>query len=110
MAVLPVGYADGYDRGLGNRAWVLVRGRRARLMGRVCMNLIMVDVTDIPGVRLEDEVVLLGRSGEEEITAETMADWAGTINYEVVTRISPHLTRKVVGRGDASGSESRDVP
>lgn len=101
MAVLPVGYADGYDRALGNRAWVLVRGRRAHLMGRVCMNLIMVDVTDVPGVSLEDEVVLLGRSGDEEITAETMADWAGTINYEVVTRISPLLTRKVVGsRGE----------
>lgn len=98
MAVLPVGYADGYDRSLGNRAWVLVHGRRAHLMGRVCMNLIMVDVTDIPGVRLEDEVVLLGRSGDEEISAETMAEWAGTINYEVVTRISPLLTRRVVRR------------
>ena len=96
MAVLPVGYADGYDRSLGNRGWVLVRGRRAHLMGRVCMNLIMVDVTDIPGVELEDEVVLLGQSGEEEISAETMAEWAGTINYEIVTRISPLLTRKVV--------------
>jgi alanine racemase len=98
MAVLPVGYADGYDRSLGNRGWVLVRGRRAHLMGRVCMNLIMVDVTDVPGVRLEDEVVLLGRSGDEEISAETMAGWAGTINYEIVTRISPLLTRTIVRR------------
>jgi alanine racemase len=56
----------------------------------------MVDLTDVPGARLEDEVVLLGRSGEEAISAETMAEWAGTINYEIVSRISPLLPRKVV--------------
>jgi alanine racemase len=60
------------------------------------MNLCMVDLTDVPGARLEDEVVLLGRSGEEAISAETMAEWSGTINYEVVSRISPLLPRKVV--------------
>jgi alanine racemase len=96
LGVLPVGYADGYDRALGNRAHVLVRGRRAPVIGRICMNLCMVDLTDVPGAKLEDEVVLLGKSGEERITAETMAEWAGTINYEVVTRISPLLPRKVV--------------
>jgi alanine racemase len=96
LGVLPVGYADGYDRALGNRAHVLVRGRRAPVIGRICMNLCMVDLTDVPGARLEDEVVLLGSSGEERISAETMAEWAGTINYEVVTRISPLLPRRVV--------------
>jgi alanine racemase len=96
LGVLPVGYADGYDRALGNRAHVLVRGRRAAVMGRICMNLCMIDLTDVPGVKLEDEVVLLGSSGDERISAETMAEWAGTINYEVVTRISPLLPRKVV--------------
>ncbi len=100
LAVLPVGYADGYDRGLGNNAYVLVRGKRAPVVGRVCMNLTMVDVSDIPGVQLEEEVVLLGRDGEERISAETMADWAGTINYEVVTRISPFLQRRVTGAKD----------
>jgi alanine racemase len=60
------------------------------------MNLCMVDLTDVAGAKLEDEVVLLGRSGEERISAETMGEWAGTINYEVVTRISPLLPRKVV--------------
>jgi alanine racemase len=95
LGVLPVGYADGYDRSLGNRAHVLVRGRRAPVLGRICMNLSMVDVTDIPAAALEDEVVLLGRSGDERISAETMAEWAGTINYEVVTRISPLLPRVV---------------
>ena len=97
VGVLPVGYSDGYDRALGNRAHVLVRGRRAPVIGRICMNLTMVDLTDVPGPRLEEEVVLLGPSGEERITAETMAEWAGTINYEVVARISPLLPRKIAG-------------
>jgi alanine racemase len=96
LGVLPVGYADGYDRALGNRAHVLVRGRRAPVIGRICMNLCMVDLTDVAGARLEDEVVLLGRSGEERISAETMAEWAGTINYEIVARISPLLPRRIV--------------
>jgi alanine racemase len=69
LGVLPVGYADGYDRALGNTAHVLVHGRRAAVVGRVCMNLTMVDLTDIPQARLEDEVVLLGRDGEERISA-----------------------------------------
>ena len=96
LGVLPIGYADGYDRALGNRAYVLVRGRRAPVIGRICMNLCMVDLTDVPGARLEDEVVLLGRSGDEQISAETMAEWAGTINYEIVARISPLLPRRIV--------------
>jgi alanine racemase len=96
LGVLPVGYADGYDRKMGNTAYVLVKGRRAPVIGRVCMNLCMIDVTDIPGVKLEDEVVLLGKSGPEAITAETMAGWASTINYEIVTRINPSLERRVV--------------
>jgi alanine racemase len=96
LGVLPTGYADGYDRALGNRAHVLVRGRRAPIIGRICMNLCMIDLTDIPGVRLEEDVVLLGHSGGEQISAETMAEWAGTINYEVVARISPLLPRRIV--------------
>ncbi len=96
LGVLPVGYADGYDRALGNRAHVLVRGRRAPVIGRICMNLCMIDLTDVPQARLEDEVVLLGKSGDERISAETLGEWAGTINYEVIARISPLLPRKVV--------------
>jgi alanine racemase len=96
MAVLPVGYADGYDRSLGNKAHVLANGKRAAVIGRVCMNHTMIDVTDIDGLSLEDEVVLLGSSGNEVITAETMAAWAGTINYEIVSRISPLLERRVL--------------
>ncbi|MFN2169260.1 MAG: alanine racemase, partial [Anaerolineae bacterium] len=97
LGVLPVGYADGLERALGNTAHVLVRGRRAPVIGRICMNLTMVDLTDVPQARLEDEVVLLGRDGDEAITAENLAEWAGTINYETVTRISPLLERRVVG-------------
>lgn len=93
LAVLPVGYYDGYDRGMSNLAHVLIRGRRAPVRGRVCMNMIMVDVTDVPGVALEDEVVLLGRQADQTITAEHLADWAQTINYEVVTRIAEHVPR-----------------
>jgi alanine racemase len=85
IAVLPVGYADGYPRGLSSRAHVLVRGRRAPVRGRICMNLCMVDVTHVPGAEAGDDAVLLGRQGEDAITYEQMAEWLGTIVYEVLT-------------------------
>ncbi len=97
IAVLPIGYHEGYDRGLQASAHVLVRGRRAPVRGRICMNMCMVDVTDVPGAALEDEVVLLGGQGDERITAEQLASWCGTISYEVVSRIHPSLPRVVVG-------------
>lgn len=93
LVVLPVGYYDGYDRGVSNMAWVLIKGRRAQVRGRVCMNMIMADVTDIPDVKVGDEVVLLGRDDEEAILAEQFATWAGTINYEVTTRIAESVPR-----------------
>jgi alanine racemase len=96
IAVLPVGYYEGYDRELSGLAHVLVRGKRAPVRGRVCMNMCMVDVTDIPGAALEDEVTLLGRKGDERITAEQLAAWRGTIAYEIVSRIHPSLPRVVV--------------
>ncbi len=96
LAVLPVGYYDGYDRHLSNTAYVLVRGHRAPVRGRVCMNMIMVDVTDVPGVCSGDEVVLLGEQEGERLSAEQLADWVGTINYEVTTRIAAHLPRRAV--------------
>jgi alanine racemase len=99
IAVLPVGYYEGYDRRLSGVAHVLIRGRRAPVRGRVCMNMCMVDVTDIPGVGLEDEAVLLGRQAEERITAEMIAGWCGTIAYEVVSRIHPALPRMVLEDG-----------
>ncbi len=88
LAILPVGYADGYLRSLTGRASVLVRGQRASVCGRVCMNACVVDVTEIPGVRDGDEVVLLGKQdwgGEyTEIAADEVAGWMDTINYEVI--------------------------
>lgn len=96
IAVVPIGYYDGYDRKLSNTAYVLIHGRRAPVRGRVCMNMMMVDVSDIPNVRLEDPVVVLGAQGKEEITAEQIAEWEGTINYEIVTRWREGLMRRVV--------------
>ncbi|MBH25107.1 MAG: alanine racemase [Myxococcales bacterium] len=94
LAILPVGYYDGYPRSLSNLGYVLINGRRAQVRGRVCMNITMVDVTDIPAARLEGDAILLGACGEERITAEQVADWAGTINYEVTTRIGAHVPRQ----------------
>lgn len=96
LAVLPIGYANGYDRRLSNTAYMLIDGKRASLLGRICMNMCMADVTDIPAAQAGDEVVLLGRQGEETLSAETLANWIGTINYEVVTRAEPIGPRFVV--------------
>lgn len=93
IAVLPIGYWDGYDRKLSNCGEVLIKGRRAFVRGRVCMNLIMVEVTEIPNIKVGDEVVLIGRQGKEEITVEEIAKKIGTINYEIVTRINQSLPR-----------------
>ncbi len=97
LAVLPVGYWEGYDRNLSNKSHVLIHGQRCPLLGRVCMNLIMVDVTEVQqAVQIGDEVVLLGKQGAAEISAEDMAEWLDTISYEVVTRINPILSRRPV--------------
>lgn len=100
MAIVPIGYYDGYDRKLSNNAHVLVHGHRAKVLGRVCMNMIMVDVSDIPDVRIEDEVVLIGVQKHEDvsdnISVEEFAGWIGTINYEVTTRVNERIPRVVV--------------
>lgn len=96
LAVLPVGYADGYDRSLSNSAFAIVRGVRAPVLGRVCMNMTMLDVSDVPGAAEGDEVVLLGAQGDERVTAEDLARLASTINYEIVTRAAPCAPRVVV--------------
>jgi len=84
VASLPVGYADGYNRLLSNQGEVLVRGRRFPVIGRVCMDQTMIDVSNLPQVEIGGEVVLWGRQGQEEITVEEIADKIGTINYEIV--------------------------
>ncbi len=96
IAVLPVGYFDGYDRQLSNRGVVLIRGQRAPVVGRVCMNLLMVDVTDLPEAGAGEPVTLLGRDGDEEVSADTLAEMAGTINYEILARLGAHIPRLVV--------------
>ncbi len=93
VALVPVGYGDGYHRTLSNKGSVLIGRKRAPIVGRVCMDQFVVDVTSIEGVRQDDEVVIFGRQGEEEISAEEVAALAGTINYEVVTSILPRVTR-----------------
>ena len=96
VGVVPVGYFEGYDRSLSNRGHILVNGYRARILGRVCMNMIMADVTHIPDVRKGDEAVLFGVQGDEEITADEIAGLAGTINYEIVSRIQGDIPRNIV--------------
>jgi len=91
VAVLPIGYADGYDRKLSNCGEVIIRGKRCPVRGRVCMNLTMVEVAS--SVKEGDEVVLIGRQESEEITINELAEKIGTINYEVVTRINPEIER-----------------
>ncbi len=104
-ALVPVGYGDGYHRLLSNRGRVLIRGRRAPIVGRICMDQFVVDATGIPEVRQDDEVVLIGRQGTEHIRAEELAKLAGTINYEMTTSLLPRVTR-VYLRGGKIVSEA----
>ncbi|MBI3182913.1 MAG: alanine racemase [Myxococcales bacterium] len=110
IATLPVGYADGYSRAFSGRAAVLVRGRRAPIVGRVCMDLCMADVTEIGEVEVGDEVVLLGQQGGLGVSAEELARLAGTIHYEVVcgiagrvSRVECRASRRVVERPSSGG-------
>jgi alanine racemase len=95
IAVIPVGYADGFRRGPTRWQAVLVRGQRAPIVGRVCMDQTMISVSHIPNVRVGDEVVLIGHQGDDQITAEEVADWLGTVNYEVVSEILARVPRVV---------------
>jgi alanine racemase len=93
IAVLPIGYADGYSRRLSNRGWVLIQGRRAPIVGLVCMDMIMVDVTDFAQLQVGETVTLIGRQGEESIWADEVADWIDTIPYEVLCGIGSRVPR-----------------
>ncbi len=100
VAAIPLGYNDGYDRRFSNRAQALVHGRRVPVVGTICMNLTMLDVTDVPDVEVGDEVVLLGVQGEEEITADELALTAGTISYEILCGIG-NRNRRAYRNGEA---------
>ena len=93
------GYADGLPRALSNRGSVLVRGQRAPIVGRVCMDMCMVDLSDIPDVAVDDEVVIIGRQGEEEISADEVAELCGTISYEILCGISARVSRLYLRQG-----------
>ena len=96
LALIPAGYADGLNRLLSNRGRALVRGKKATIAGRVSMDQTVLDVTDIPGVEIGDEVVLIGEQGGERITAYNLADAAGTIPYEVLCNISFRVPRLLI--------------
>ena len=93
IATIPIGYADGYSRKLSNNGDVLICGKRAPVVGRICMDTIMVDVTDIPDVSYRSEVVLIGVQGKECITADELAEKTGTIPYEILTSIGERVKR-----------------
>jgi alanine racemase len=101
IATIPIGYDDGYRRALSNRGRVIVRGTFAPVVGRVSMDLTLIDVTDVLGVSLHDQVTLLGHGGEHSITAEDLGELAGTISYEITCGISGRVPRIYSGRGNA---------
>lgn len=96
IAVAPIGYADGYPWNASGKAFVLIRGQRLPVVGRVTMDMIMVDVTDQPQIAVGDEVVMLGQQGDQVITADDLAQWSGTIAYEIFCRVSQRIPRRYV--------------
>lgn len=99
IATIPVGYADGYPRALSNRASVLIRGRRVPIIGRICMDQFMVDVTEAPEVSIGDVVTLIGTDGEESISVEEISEMAGSFNYEFVCDVSRRVPRVYMRNG-----------
>jgi len=97
VATIPVGYADGLRRILSNQGEMLIHGRRSTMIGRICMDQTMLEVTKIPGVHVGDVVTILGKDGSDQITATEMAEWIGTISYEVVCGISKRVPRVYLG-------------
>ncbi|MFA6098436.1 MAG: alanine racemase [Patescibacteria group bacterium] len=96
IAVIPVGYWDGYDRRLSNCGEVLINNKKCKIRGRICMNLSMVDVTSLKNVKAGDKVILIGQSGKLSVTADDLAKKINTINYEIVTRINPLMPRQII--------------
>ncbi len=96
IAVVPVGYHDGYTRLLKGSAHMIVKGQKCRVIGNICMNMCMIDVSAVADVKQDDVATLLGRDGLNQVTADDLAEWIGTINYEVPTMIKAHLPRIVI--------------
>lgn len=93
VATIPVGYGDGYPRSLSNKGFVLIHGKRARILGRVCMDQFMVDVTDIPETKFMDRVVLVGSDGDDRISVEELSELSGRFNYEFVCCLGKRIPR-----------------
>lgn len=113
IITIPLGYADGYSRVLSDRAYVLVKGQKAKIAGRICMDQMMIDVTNLGAIDVGEEVVLMGRQGDQSITADDMADWLGTISYEVLTSVSRRVLRVYLDDEGAFASirgTSRKIP
>jgi len=103
IALVPVGYGDGYRRGLSNKGSVLIRGQRAPIVGRICMDQCMVDATHIPDIALHDEVVLIGCQNGECITGEEVGSLLGTNAYDITTSFTSRLPRVYVQNGQVVG-------
>ena len=104
VATVTCGYADGYHRAASGKAEVLIRGKRAQVLGRICMDQMMADITGIDGVQPEDEAVLMGTDGDESITAEDLAKWSGTISYEILVDAANRVERVFRG-GEEDGKD-----
>jgi alanine racemase len=96
VATIPIGYADGYRRALSNRGHAIIRGVYATVIGRISMDLTLIDVTNVPGVQLEDEVILMGHDAGLSVTAEDLARTAGTLSYEITCGINERVSRVFV--------------
>ena len=93
IATIPLGYGDGYPRGLSNKGYVLIHGKRAPILGRICMDQFMVDVTEIPKTAENDEVTLIGTDGAETITMEDLGEMSGRFNYELACNLGKRVPR-----------------
>ena len=93
IATVAIGYADGYNRCVSGKGYVLLHGKRAPVVGRICMDQMMVDATEIPEVKVGDEAVILGKSGSEEISADLLGEWANSFSYEVLCTFLPRVQR-----------------
>ncbi len=96
LAILPIGYYDGVPRSASNKAYVIIKGKKVPQLGRVTMNMIIIDVTDVKGVKVGDIATIIGKEGKATITAEDWQIWANSLNYEITTRINPNMVRKVI--------------
>lgn len=99
IATIPIGYADGYSRRLSNKGRVIINGEYCNIVGNVCMDQCMVDVTNVPDIKVGDEVVIMGKSGDKEVSCEEIANTVGTINYEIVCNVGKRVPRAFVKNG-----------